>query len=138
MSHWAAQYIGQRYKAGAQGPTEWDCLHFAHMVLSKHFDTTLNITGISGNVFSDLRSTSNFVLRLSENALRIAEPKAGALCVFYRRGFAFHCGVAIVADSRNGVLHCDEPLGVSFSPFDTISAIKKAEIRFFDVHSDSN
>lgn len=138
MSHWAAQYIGNRYKAGAKGPNEWDCLHFAEMVLSKHFGVSLDITEISGNVFSDLRSTSDFVLRLSENALRVPEPKPGALCVFYRRGFAFHCGVAIVADSHHGLLHCDEPLGVSFVPFASIAAVKKAEIRFFDVHPDSN
>lgn len=114
--------IGLPWKAGAQGPDEFDCWGLARFVQWELFDRDLPVAGIEPECVTDLRAVMR---RIEEHPVRahwseIAAPAHGDLVTMAHHQYPSHIGVYLQFD-LGGVLHCVRDHGVGF---DAIPALK--------------
>jgi hypothetical protein len=113
MNHWAAQYIGLLWEAGAQGPDAYDCWSFFRMVQKKHFN--LEVPLILAADYDDPTLLVNLFREHEENQ-RWGTPKPyfpvhGDAVIIHK---PLHVGTWLEVDG-GGVLHCMRGSGVVFT-----------------------
>jgi len=104
-------YIGLPYKAGAQGPDNYDCMGFFRMIQSRHFGIEVPMI-IAPNyddkaelaaIFGNHKERSQWTL--------IDKPEHGCAVIVHR---PMHIGIWLDVDG-GGVLHCIVGAGVIFT-----------------------
>lgn len=112
MNHWADQYIGQPWAAGAQGPDAWDCWAFFRHVQATHYGVQVPL--IIAPDYDDPIMLSELFVRHVERAywLSINEPEDG--CLVEIRKPSLHVGLWLPVDG-GGVLHCVRGAGVVYT-----------------------
>lgn len=128
MSHWASQYIGQRWESGATGPDAWDCGTFARHVEREHFGRDIPHT------FADANNIHEVVRVLNRIDLadwhEVGSPKDGDGAILAHSRFGSHVGVWLDIDG-GGVLHCQQGAGVIFTPANKLAVSGWARVRYY-------
>lgn len=121
MSHWASQYIGRRWEAGADGPDSFDCWQFVRYVYRHHYNIELPLVPVDPD---DLRAVMEAFNGHEErtNWQQVQTPADGDVVLMARRGKAAHVGIYISEGLMRGVIHCRKGAGVIF---DRVSVVKE-------------
>lgn len=111
MTHWASQYIGIPWEAGAQGPGAYDCWAFFRMVQREHFGRRVPV--ILAPDYDDPSALVGLFRAHEENGRwgLAYVPRDGDGVIIHK---PFHVGVWLDADG-GGVLHCVRGCGVIFT-----------------------
>jgi len=113
MNHWAGQYVGLPWQAGAQGPEAFDCWALVRHVLAQHFG--IAVPPVEVDAF-DLRAVVRTFSDHDEHARwrQVDSARNGDVILFGRSRIKppVHCGVAV----DGGVLHALQGLGVIYQP----------------------
>lgn len=122
--HWAIQYIGLPWEAGAAGPDAFDCWGFLAHVYRVHYGIVL--APVDQSVADSYRATAA-AMRDERKAQanhwdRIEPPQDGDAVLLAHSRHPTHVGVWLAVDG-GGVLHCVNGAGVVFS---TIAALRAA------------
>lgn len=112
MNHWAVPYIGIPWVYGAQGPEAYDCWNFIRKIQLDHFGIDVPVVE-----YSDQREVSAHLLHNPEldRWTLVDAPQEGDIVMMARAKIPAHVGIWITANSRAGVLHCLEGMGVVFT-----------------------
>ena len=121
MTHWARDYIGRRWEAGAEGPDAFDCWQFVRYVYRHHYRIDLPLVPIDPE---DLRAVMEAFTGHEErsNWTQVSIPADGDVVLMARREKAAHVGIYVVDGSDRGVIHCRRGAGVIFDRLTTLRA----------------
>lgn len=129
MSHWAEQYVGRPWVAGAQGPDAFDCWAFFRHVQAAHFGIAVPPVEVE-----DYDNAAALVALLGNHPergrwARVTAPTDGDGVIIHR---PLHVGVWLAVDG-GGVLHCVRGAGVVFTPDArwAVSGFGRREFRTF-------
>ncbi|QDB70859.1 hypothetical protein [Pseudomonas virus PBPA162] len=103
----ASKYIGMAYRAGADGPDEWDCWHFLQHCMRTYFGKQLPFAPIGDRV--GCKAVYDGQVAAGKWRL-VSEPQHGD-AVRMRDGDWPHVGLYLDIDGGK-VLHCCEDFGV--------------------------
>ena len=111
QAHWAENYIGTPWAAGAQGPDEYDCMGFFKKVQAEHFGISVPVI-----IAPDYENPHVLAALFSEHEERthwnkISRPEHGCAVIVHR---PMHIGTWLDIDG-GGVLHCARGAGVIFT-----------------------
>lgn len=113
MTHWAEQYLGQRWESGATGPDAWDCGTFVRHVQRTHYGREIpHAFADASNIHEVVRALSRLDMGDWDEA---AEPRDGDGAILAHARYGSHVGVWLDIDG-GGVLHCQHGSGVIFTP----------------------
>jgi hypothetical protein len=112
MMHWAYDYIGQPWVAGATGPDEWYCWSLFRHVQAAFY--RVFVPEIVVMDFADDAEISGLFINHPERKAwrRIDAPVDG--CLVEIRRPSMHVGTWLDVDG-GGVLHCAQGIGVAFT-----------------------
>lgn len=125
QKHWAVDYIGLPWVAGATGPKEFDCWGLVIDVYSKFRGLELpRMPGVDrGNPAEIYKEIAKY--KKTETAIKygfqmVEEPQEFDIALLGRSNRSHHVGL-FTEGSGSGIVHCSESLGVVF---ETRSALK--------------
>lgn len=134
MKHWAEQYIGLPYRRGANGPDEYDCLHFTAKIQREHYGVEMAIANIFNENWSNPKNVKKWLATHDESKRwnEIEKPTDGAIVLMGYNVIPVHIGTWIFGSKVNGVLHCGERLGVVFQSAQSLRRSGWGMVRFFE------
>lgn len=121
MSHWAADYIGKGWAAGAEGPDAFDCWTFLRHVYRAHYSIDLPL--IDSTLADNYRATANAIASQPDrgNWTQVVDaPRDGDAVLLAHSRHPTHVGVWLEVDG-GGVLHCVHGAGVVFSALSALA-----------------
>lgn len=116
MMHWANQYIGRPWEAGAQGPGSFDCYGFFRHVMREHYGVDVQHVDVDANSFrSSVKAFGDG--GKFEGWRQVDAPDDGDAVLMSQARNPSHIGVWIKDHklSINGALHCVQGAGVIYS-----------------------
>lgn len=121
-AHWAAQYIGRRWAAGATGPEYFDCWGLFRHVQHEQFG--IEVPAIAPDSYGTLSCAKTFRDHPErEHWQPIGEqaPQEGDCVLMSSGNHPRHIGVWLAVDG-GGVLHCVQGAGVVYQ---SLQALKR-------------
>lgn len=113
MTHWAENYIGHPWQAGAQGPDAWDCWGLFRHVQAAHFGLDVPVVDVDA---MSLPAVARAFGGHAERArwVEVSTPQDGDAVLMAHNRFPSHVGVWLDIDG-GGVLHCQQGSGTLFT-----------------------
>jgi len=110
--HWANQYIGKPWVAGARGPEAFDCWGLVLYVQREHFNRELPTIPVDADNLNALARTFG---RHPERKRWKEEkrPHEGDAVLLRQARYPIHVGIWLDVDG-GGILHCVKGMGVVF------------------------
>lgn len=119
--HWATQYIGKEWQAGANGPDAYDCFSFFRAVMAAHYAINVPVIDVDANSIIDaIRAFNNNAAYA--DWIEVTDPIDGDAVLMAKAKHPSHIGVWIDTPHQSGVLHCVYGLGVVFSSLSSLNA----------------
>jgi hypothetical protein len=114
MTHWAANYIGRPWQAGAVGPDVFDCWSLVVWIQKHHFGRILpHIPATEGDLKALTRAFRDHPER--QRWQRVEAVQHGDAALMRQSRHPIHVGVwVVISPSECGVLHCVKGNGVIF------------------------
>lgn len=133
MMHWACDYIGKPWQAGAQGPDAYDCYGLCIAVQRDHFGRQLPLIA-DGVDRADKRALAKEFLRPEYREGWVGywhmPPKDGDLVTMAHARHPTHVGIYLDIDG-GGILHCVETHGVVFARLAALKAAGWGRLQFY-------
>lgn len=132
--HWAADYLGQPWQAGAQGPAAWDCWAFFRHVQQLHFGVTVPEVDVDA---MNLHAVAHAFAGHDERArwAEVTKPQDGDAVLLAHNRYPSHVGVWLAIDG-GGVLHCQQGSGVIFTQPARLAHMGWQRVQFFRFRGD--
>lgn len=129
MSHWATRYIGKSWCYGAQGPDAYDCWNFVCEVQRTEYGINMPLIDYG----QDQRLASFHMRENPElhNWNKIESPIEGDIVMMARAKIPAHIGVWIVANGKQGILHCLQGVGVVFQQASMITISGWGSLQYY-------
>lgn len=132
MIHWASNYIGKPWQAGARGPQAYDCYGLAVAVQRDHYRRDLPL--VEGVDASDRRAVA-VALAIPANRggwaeIPAAQRQDGDLVLMAHARHPAHIGIWLAVDG-GGILHCVRGPGVVFSKASTLASAGWGHLEFY-------
>lgn len=120
MSHWATDYIGLPWEAGAKGPDVFDCWSLVAWVYKHHFSYILpDIPIADGHLKQLVLAFRNHPER--ERWCLTNQPKEGDAVLMRQSRHPIHVGIWVtISPTEQGVLHCVKGNGVVFQTLSSL------------------
>lgn len=129
MSHWAMDYLGQPWQAGAQGPGAWDCWSFFRHIQAAHFGREVPVIDVDA---MSLHAVAHAFNSHGERGRwdEVSPPQDGDAALLAHNRYPSHVGVWLSIDG-GGVLHCQQGSGVIFTRVTMLRHMGWANARYY-------
>jgi cell wall-associated NlpC family hydrolase len=117
--HWVERYVGLPWRAGGQGPSDFDCWGFVRHVNREVFGRELPEFVVDA---SNLRACMNaFGNGVDARWEQTQTPADGDVALFSSGKYASHCGIfARLGPATTAVAHCERTCGVVVASVDRL------------------
>lgn len=129
--HWATEYIGKPWQYAATGPDAYDCWGFVCAVQRDRFGIQMMDVEYDEN----WRTAANHLKQHDErrhwDQVEVKDAHEGDVVLMARARLPIHIGIWIAANATEGVLHCLQGIGVTFTPSGSLRGQGWGSLQYF-------